>query len=109
MLLVIAVFAAVFWLPTPWGVAAIVGALIVEVAEAGFWVRLSRRRKPVIGAEAVVGALGVAVDELRPAGRVRVHGELWQARCPEGAAEGTEVFVERVEPDLTLLVTPTSP
>jgi membrane protein implicated in regulation of membrane protease activity len=79
-------------------------ALVVEVGEAWFWVWLSRRRKPAIGAEALAGAEGVAVTDCRPQGRVRVAGEVWRAVCPEGAAADDEVVVQRVEGDLTLLV-----
>jgi membrane protein implicated in regulation of membrane protease activity len=35
---------------------------------------------------------------------VRVAGEVWRAICPDGADVGDEVVVERVEGDLTLLV-----
>jgi membrane protein implicated in regulation of membrane protease activity len=79
-------------------------ALVVEIGEAWFWVWLSRRRQPAIGAEALAGAEGVAVSDCRPNGRVRVAGEVWRAVCPEGASAGDEVVVQRVEGDLTLLV-----
>jgi membrane-bound ClpP family serine protease len=79
-------------------------ALIVELGEAWFWVWLSKRRKPAIGAEALEGAEGVAVTDCRPRGRVRVAGEVWRAVCPEGVATGEDVVVQRVEGDLTLLV-----
>jgi membrane protein implicated in regulation of membrane protease activity len=46
----------------------------------------------------------VAVTDCRPSGRVRVHGEVWRAVCPDGASAGDEVVVQRVESDLTLLV-----
>jgi membrane protein implicated in regulation of membrane protease activity len=46
----------------------------------------------------------MAVTDLRPEGRVRVAGEVWRARAPDGADAGDEVVVERVEGDLTLLV-----
>jgi membrane protein implicated in regulation of membrane protease activity len=78
--------------------------MVVEIGEAAFWVWLSRRRKPAIGAEAVVGAEGIAVTECRPRGQVRVAGELWRATCPEGAGVGDTVVVERIEGDLTLVV-----
>jgi membrane protein implicated in regulation of membrane protease activity len=106
VLLALAIVAALFWLPTGWGVAAVVGAMVVEVGEAAFWVWLSKRRRPAIGAEALAGALGVAVTDCRPRGQVRVSGEVWRAVCPQGVAAGEEVVVERVEGDLTLLVTP---
>jgi membrane protein implicated in regulation of membrane protease activity len=104
VLLALAIVAALFWLPTGWGIAAVLGATVVEVGEAAFWVWLSKRRKPAIGAEALVGDEGIAVTDCRPRGRVRVAGELWRATCPEGASAGDEVVVERVEGDLTLLV-----
>jgi membrane-bound serine protease (ClpP class) len=81
-------------------------ALVVETAEAWFLVWFSKRRKPAIGAEALAGAEGVAVTDCRPQGRVRVHGEVWRAVCHEGADACDEVVVQRVEGDLTLLVSP---
>jgi membrane protein implicated in regulation of membrane protease activity len=91
-------------LPTGWGIVAVAGALVVEIGEAAFWVWLSKRRKPAIGAEALVGAIGIAVTDCRPRGQVRVAGEVWRATCPDGAAAGEEVVVERLEGDLSLLV-----
>ena len=107
MLLVLAVLAAVFWLPTGWGIAVVAGATVVEVAEVGFWFWLSRRRKAVTGAEALPGSLGIVVTACRPEGQVRVDGELWRARCEEGADLGDEVVVERLDPGLVLVVTRT--
>jgi membrane protein implicated in regulation of membrane protease activity len=106
VLLVLAIYAAVFWLPTAWGIAAIAAGLVVEVGEAAFWVWMSKRRRPAIGVEALPGAVGIVVEDCRPRGRVRVAGEVWRAVCAEGAGAGEEVVVERVEGDLTLLVTP---
>jgi membrane protein implicated in regulation of membrane protease activity len=83
---------------------AIAAGLTVEIGEAAFWVWLSKKRKPAIGAEALAGAEGIAVTACRPSGRVRVAGEVWRATCSEGADAGDEVVVERVEGDLTLLV-----
>ena len=67
--------------------------------------RRSRRGRPRIGAEALVGAAGVAVTDCMPAGRVRVRGELWSAHCPVHARAGDAVVVEAVE-GLTLQVRP---
>ena len=78
--------------------------MTIELGEAAFWIWLSKRRKPAIGVEALAGTEGIVVTECRPSGRVRVAGEVWRATCPEGAAVGDEIFVERVEGDLTLLV-----
>ena len=82
---------------------AIIVGLTIELGEATFWVRLSRRARPRIGAEALLGADGVAVDECRPDGRVRVHGEIWRATCPEGVDAGERIVVTAVS-GLTLQV-----
>jgi membrane-bound serine protease (ClpP class) len=42
-------------------------------------------------------------DECLPNGRVRVQGELWNARCPEGAARGERVRITGLD-GLTLEV-----
>jgi membrane protein implicated in regulation of membrane protease activity len=104
VLLVLAVFAAVFWLPPGWGIAAVAAATVVEVGEVGFWVWLSRRRRIATGAEALPGARGVVTATCRPEGQVRVLGELWRAHCEEGADPGDEVVVERLDPELLLIV-----
>jgi membrane-bound serine protease (ClpP class) len=79
--------------------------MAIELGEAAFWIRLSQRRRPAIGAEALVGVEGVAVSDCRPGGRVRVRGERWQAICEDGADAGQAVIVEGVT-GLTLLVRP---
>jgi membrane protein implicated in regulation of membrane protease activity len=104
VLLVLAVLAAVFVLPTGWGIVVVVAATVVEVAEVGFWVWFSKRRRIVTGAEALPGARGVVVVPCRPEGQVRVHGELWRARCDEGADVGDQVVVEELDDELTLRV-----
>jgi membrane-bound serine protease (ClpP class) len=79
--------------------------MAIELGEAAFWIRLSRRRQPAIGAESLVGAVGVATSECRPRGRVRVRGEVWQAVCDDGADRGDSIVVEGVS-GLTLQVRP---
>ncbi|MDQ3858757.1 MAG: hypothetical protein M3327_09980 [Actinomycetota bacterium] len=93
MLLLGAILLAVFVLPTRWGLTAVVASALVEVAEAAFWIRLSRRRPAAVGAEALIGALGEAVTPCRPNGTVRIAGELWQARCEGGVDAGERVRV----------------
>ena len=106
MLLVGAILLAIFVLPSPWGVVAIVGGAVGEAAEAAVWLWLSRRRRAVTGAEALVGTPALVVEPCRPEGFVRIAGELWRARCDAGADRGKTVVVERVE-GLTLVVGPT--
>ena len=93
MLLVGAVLVAVLYLQPPWNVAIVGAAVVVEVAETIFWIRLSQRRRARVGAETLIGASGVATSDLAPAGQVRVQGELWQARAEGGARAGDSVRV----------------
>ena len=103
MAAIVAILLAIFVLPSPWGLVAIVAGITIEVGESWFWIRFTRRRRPVTGAEALIGQDAVVIEACRPDGRVRVHGELWRARCAGGAGVGEHVRVTRVD-DLTLEV-----
>ncbi|MDQ4029762.1 MAG: hypothetical protein M3168_01840 [Actinomycetota bacterium] len=103
MLLVVAIVAAVLWLDPPWSLLLVGGAFAVELAEAWFWWWLSRRRKPLVGVETLVGAAATVVSACRPRGQVRVQGELWDAHCQRGADPGDVVEVLAVD-GLTLVV-----
>jgi membrane-bound serine protease (ClpP class) len=98
--------AALLFVPSPWGLLLVIGAAIVEAAEVWFWIWWTRRRRPVTGAEALVGAIAEATTVLDPRGHVRVDGELWQARSEPRARAGERVVIQGVEPDLTLIVSP---
>jgi membrane protein implicated in regulation of membrane protease activity len=101
----VALLLALFVLPQPWGLVAVAASIVIEVGEAWFWIWLSRRRRSVVGAEALVGASAVVVAPCRPEGQVRVAGELWGAICSAGADVGDVVRIERVD-GLTLVVSP---
>ena len=105
MALIASIFLAVFVLPSPWGVVAVLAGLAIEVGEATLWVRLSQRRRAQVGAEALVGLVAEVVAACRPYGSVRVHGELWRARSETGADPGDRVRVRALD-GLTLLVEP---
>ena len=90
-------------MPRGLGIAAIVAGITLELGEAAFWIRISRRMRPRVGAEALVGAEGVALSDCRPSGRVRVRGESWRALSQEGVDAGEPVVVLAVA-DLTLEV-----
>jgi membrane protein implicated in regulation of membrane protease activity len=103
MLLIGGILLAIFVLPSPWGIVAVVAGGLIDVAETAALWYWSRRRRAVTGAEALVGEKAVVVSPLRPVGQVRVAGELWAARSESGADVGNEVIVRRVD-GLTLLV-----
>ena len=92
-------------MPRGLGIAAILAGIAIELGEAAFWIRISRRLRPRVGAEALVGAEGVALSDCRPTGRVRVRGESWRALCREGVDKGEGIVVLAVS-GLTLEVRP---
>jgi membrane protein implicated in regulation of membrane protease activity len=103
MALVVAVLCALLFLDPPWSYLAVIGGASVEIGESAFWIHFSRRRRPHVGAETLVGLDAVVVLPCRPNGQVRVNGELWQARCDAGADPGDRVRVGALE-GLTLVV-----
>ena len=104
MLLVVAILSAVYLLPPSWGIAAVVAAALVELAEKTFWFRYSRRRPVLVGTEAMIGANARVVSDCVPNGLVRFRGELWQARCSGRARVGDCVRIGGVGPNLMLEV-----
>jgi membrane-bound serine protease (ClpP class) len=102
VLLVLAIV-GLFVLPDPWGVIAVFAAAVIEVGEVLFWIRFLRRYPVRTGAEGLVGERGEVIVRCAPVGRVRLRGEIWNARS-EGPLElGEEVRVEAVD-GLTLVV-----
>lgn len=105
MLLVGAIALAIFVLPPGWGLALVVVAMVVEVAEVGFWIRFLRRYRVTTGAEGLVGSRAEVIEACAPTGRVRLRGEIWRARCSPRAEVGDRVTVTGVD-GLTLEVEP---
>jgi membrane-bound serine protease (ClpP class) len=105
MTLLIAVLLALFVLPYPWNLIAVIAAAVIDVIETGAFLWWSKRRRAAVGAETLIGKKGVTVGSLWPDGQVRVDGELWNARCEGGADAGTRVVVRGIE-GLTLEVEP---
>jgi membrane-bound serine protease (ClpP class) len=65
-----------------------------------FLVRIAiraRQNKVMIGPEALVGAVGIAQQELAPRGQILVHGELWVAESDDPVAPGESVRVRAVD------------
>jgi membrane-bound ClpP family serine protease len=81
--------------PARWALIA-VGATL-DIAESLGFLWWSRRRRAAVGVETLLGASGVVVTSCRPVGQVRVAGELWSARCEDGADPGETVTIDGVE------------
>jgi membrane protein implicated in regulation of membrane protease activity len=90
---------AVFVLPWPWGLIAIVVGGLLDVTESLVLMRWSRRKRSTVGAETLVGQAAVVVTPTQ----VRVAGELWEARSDRPLTPGEEVTVQALE-GLTLVV-----
>jgi membrane-bound serine protease (ClpP class) len=67
----------------------------------------ARRNKVVTGVQGLVGEIGVAHTSLAPAGKVFVHGEIWDAVSPSPVAAGSKVVIRDVQ-NLRLEVTEAS-
>lgn len=107
MLLVLALI-GLFLLPEPWNVAVVVVAAFVEVGEVFFWLRFLRRYRVQTGAEAMVGARAEVLESCAPDGRVRVGGEIWNARSDVPVARGQLVRITALD-GLTVAVEPLEP
>ena len=105
MLFLIALLLAIFVLPAPWGVVAVVVGGTLDIAETALFLWWSKRRRATVGVESLVGKRGVAISDLWPEGQVKIGGEIWRARCAAGCDAGTSVVVRAVE-GLTLVVDP---
>jgi membrane-bound serine protease (ClpP class) len=57
----------------------------------------ARRNKVVTGAEGLVGEVAIAQTALAPAGKVFVHGELWDAVTSGNVPAGEKVVVKKVD------------
>jgi len=67
----------------------------------------ARKNKIVTGAQGLVGEVGTAQTALAPAGKVFVHGELWDAISSTNVPAGSRIVVRQVE-GLRLQVDPVS-
>lgn len=108
MILLLAILVVVFAdLDPSVTIAVLVVACIAEVGEIVVlrrWSkRLDRRTEPTTGSKAMIGERAEVVAACHPTGTVHIHGELWEARCNEGADPGETVRVEAVD-GLVLIV-----
>jgi membrane-bound serine protease (ClpP class) len=65
----------------------------------------ARRNKVVTGEQGLIGEIGIAQTALAPAGKVFVHGELWDAVSTVPVPAGERIVVRQVD-GLTLRVEP---
>jgi membrane protein implicated in regulation of membrane protease activity len=92
-----------FVLPSPWNVVGFAAGLACFAGEVVFWHRTVHGRRAAVGAQTLIGEVGVVVSSCRPTGQVRLLGEIWSARCDAGADPGDAVEVVGRR-ELTLVV-----
>jgi membrane protein implicated in regulation of membrane protease activity len=93
----------VFWI-WPLAVAGPVYAGVVGVSGWVYYYAIKAMRRPVVsGREELIGSAGEVIETRAEDMLVRVHSELWSARCAEPLAAGDRVQVLAVDA-LTLKV-----
>ena len=105
MILALSILLAVFVLEEPWNWVAVAFGASFELAESGFLIWWSKRRRVAVGAETLVGRRAVVSVDCMPEGQVKVAGEIWRAHCDTGAGVGAAVVVREVR-GLMLVVEP---
>lgn len=102
MILALAI-AGLFVLPDPWRAVVLGAALVIEIGEVYFWIRFLRRYRVTTGAEGLVGERVEVIESCAPRGRVRVHGEIWNALSRAGLEAGDPARIASVD-GLTLVI-----
>jgi len=57
----------------------------------------ARRNKVMTGIEGLIGEIGIAQTQLAPAGKVFIHGEIWDAVATTDVPAGEKVIVQNVD------------
>jgi membrane protein implicated in regulation of membrane protease activity len=99
MLLLGAILLAIFVLPSPWGIVAVVAGGLTDIAESLVLLKWSRRRRAATGVEALIGKTAVVSSPTQ----VRIAGEIWEAKPTVDLVVGEEVEVIGID-GLTLAV-----
>ena len=69
-----------------------------------FLVIRAHARKAFTGREGMIGEVGNAQTDLKPTGKVFVHGEIWDAEADEPVSKGDRVRVVKVQKNLRIEV-----
>ena len=98
-----AILLAVFVLPAPWGIVAVACAAVWEIAQTFGTIWWSQRRRRWWAARRSSAQTRAWSSAAAQPGRSAIRGEIWNARCEEGAEAGETVRVQGLE-GLTLRV-----
>ena len=88
----------------------VLGWMLFEVVEHAVvplvWLVMKKDRRPKTGTEGMIGEIGEVREWSGGAGRIFVHGELWNAQSGAPLSAGDKVVVQSVQQGLTLVVEP---
>ncbi len=102
-MLIILAFVLLFVLPHPWNIVGFVAVIPLWILELIGWNRTMRKRSKVVGAQTLIGRDARVIRACEPRGQVRIDGEIWEARCEQGAAVGDAVRIVSLD-GLTVVV-----
>jgi membrane-bound serine protease (ClpP class) len=74
--------------------AATLGTIILML---GYLVIRSQRRKAALGKSGLVGETGEVIMRIAPVGKIRVHGEIWNAESDEPLEVGEKAIIYKIE------------
>lgn len=61
------------------------------------YIFLPQLRTPVTGVEGMIGLSGIALETLKPLGKIKIKGEIWKAESINGEInKGEKIIVEKV-------------
>ncbi|HST26641.1 MAG TPA: NfeD family protein [Gaiellaceae bacterium] len=103
MIFVLVLLLALFVIPSPWSIVAVFVGAVWELATIGGGIWWSQRKRAQTGAEALVGREARVIERCDPFGKVAVRGEIWNAKCEDGAEVDDLVHVRGLD-GLTVLV-----
>jgi len=101
--LIIVAIVLLFVLPGPWNLIGFGAVVVLWIGELLAWNTTVKNRRRVVGAQTLIGEEAIVVRACLPVGQVRLNGEIWKARCDEGAGVGATVRVAGRK-KLTLIV-----
>jgi len=87
-------------MPEEWYKSFRIASIVVAVVVTSFFsytvamAMKTKRKKPRIGGDEMVGREGVAITRISPHGQVKIGGEIWKAISDEEIEEGEEIVVE---------------
>ena len=86
-------------------IVAVLTTLAFFIFVVGFALK-AQLKKPTTGIQGIIGEVGVVFEKIDPEGRIKVHGEIWQAKSQTSIKLKEKVIVLQLLDGLILLVEP---